>query len=100
VKVRRGTMVMPILAAANRDPRVFERPEVFDVARTPNRHLGFGHGPHFCLGAPLARMEMRVAISTLLERCPELRLAVDPSALRRQKLLLWHRYERLPVTLG
>jgi cytochrome P450 len=99
VPIARGTPVIPLLAAANHDPRAFEAPERFDVARTPNRHLGFGHGIHFCLGAPLARMEMRIALTTLLERCPRLRLAVEAKDLRVQNLPLWHRYERLPVRL-
>jgi len=100
VRIARGTPVIPLLASANHDPAAFPRAEVFDVARSPNSHLGFGHGIHFCLGAPLARMEMRIALTSLLERSPNLRLAVDPSALRLQNLPLWHRYESLPVVLG
>src|SRR5262249_31384535 len=60
VTFARGTPTMPLLAAANHDPRAFPEPDRFDVARTPNRHLGFGFGAHFCLGAQLARMETRV----------------------------------------
>lgn len=100
VAIPRGTPVIPLVAAANHDPAAFARPERFDVARSPNRHLGFGHGIHFCLGAPLARMEMRIALAALLERAPGLRLAIDPRALRLQNLPLWHRYERLPVALA
>ena len=100
VTVRKGSPVIPLFGAANHDPRAFNDPEVFDVARTPNRHLSFGHGSHFCLGAQLARMETKVALTTLLDRNPNLRLAVDPSELRVQKMPFWHRHESLPVVLG
>jgi cytochrome P450 len=98
--IPKGTPVVPALGAANHDPRAFDAPEVFDVARSPNRHLAFGHGAHFCLGARLARMETRLALTALLERHPNLRLAVPPDQLRIQNIPLWHRHESLPVTLG
>lgn len=66
-------MVMVWIGAANRDPRQFDRPDVFDVARDPNPHLGFGRGVHFCLGAPLARLEGRIALNIMLDRFPALR---------------------------
>jgi cytochrome P450 len=100
VTIPKGAAVFPVFGAANRDPAVFERPEVFDITRTPNRHLGFGHGIHFCLGAGLARMEARIAFKNLLERNPHLRLAVAPETLRLQYIPMWHRYESLPVALG
>jgi cytochrome P450 len=100
VTIPKGAMVMPLVGAANRDPAAFENPDVFDIARSPNRHLGFGHGIHYCLGAPLARMETRIALSNLLTRNPNLRLAVDPSELKLQNAPLWQRYESLPVMLG
>jgi cytochrome P450 len=100
VIIPKGATVMPLLGAANHDPAVFERPEVFDIARTPNRHLGFGQGIHYCLGAPLARMETRIALKTLLERNPNLRLAVQPHELSVQPVPSWHRYAALPVVLG
>ena len=81
-QVRRGDLVLAVLASANRDPSQFPQPEVLDLTRQPNRHLAFGQGIHFCLGAPLARMEGQVAISLLLQRLPNLRLAVPSSALR------------------
>ena len=98
--IARGTPVVPLLGAANHDPRAFDAPERFDVGRAPNRHLAFGHGPHFCLGAQLARMETRVALTTLLERNPNLRLAVAPDELKVQNIPMWHRLEGLPVELG
>ncbi len=98
--IPKGKAVVPILGAANHDPRVFENPNQFDIARTPNRHLGFGQGIHYCLGAPLARMETRIALKNLLERNPNLALAVDSAELKREKMPLWNRYESVPVRLG
>ncbi|MFF2149207.1 cytochrome P450 [Kitasatospora sp. NPDC058190] len=95
-----GASVIPLLAAANRDPEVFEDPERFDITRSPNPHLGFGHGVHFCLGANLARMEARVALQVLFERHPKLALAVDRSELALEPMPLWNRYRELPVHLG
>lgn len=66
--VKAGQWVLPMLASANRDETVFPQAHVFDPARTPNRHLTFGHGIHFCLGAPLARLESKIALRRLLER--------------------------------
>jgi cytochrome P450 len=100
VTIPKGSAVIPLLGAANHDPAVFANPEVFDIARAPNKHLGFGQGIHYCLGAPLARMETRIALKNLLERHPHLRLAVAPEELTVQNIPLWHRYARLPVVLG
>jgi cytochrome P450 len=69
-RIPRHSLVFPVMASANRDERVFWDPDRFDIERDPNPHLGFGHGVHFCLGAPLARMETRVALSAMLERLP------------------------------
>jgi hypothetical protein len=66
-----GQVILTVLAAANRDPEVFPEPDRFDVTRHPNRHLAFGHGIHYCLGAPLAVVEARVAFESLLRRMPE-----------------------------
>jgi cytochrome P450 len=100
ITIPKGATVIPLLGAANHDPAVFEQPEVFDISRTPNRHLGFGQGIHYCLGAPLARMETRIALKTLLERNPNLRLAVQPQELALQLVPSWHRYAALPVVLS
>lgn len=76
VDIPKGSFVHLSLAAAGHDPDVYDDPERFDVTRSPNRHLGFGHGPHFCLGAPLGRLQGEIAFTTLLRRLPELELAV------------------------
>ena len=77
VRIPAGQVVIPWLAAANRDERVFAAPHRFDVHRKPNPHLTFGHGIHFCLGAPLARLEARVALRMLLERYRDVEVAAD-----------------------
>jgi cytochrome P450 len=74
-----GQVVIPIVGAANRDPNVFADPGRFDIARSPNPHLAFGHGVHFCIGAPLARLEARIALQDLFSRLANLELAsADP----------------------
>ena len=70
-----GTQIMTSIGGANRDPAQFPDPDRFDIARTPNRHVAFAAGIHACLGAPLARMEGRIAIGQLVERSPDLRRA-------------------------
>ena len=75
VPLRAGEMVLPFLSSANRDPRQFPDPDRLDLARAPNRHLAFGFGIHFCLGAPLARLEAALAFRSLLARIPSLALA-------------------------
>ncbi len=73
--VRAGDPVLPALHSANRDPEVFENPEELDFTRESNPHMAFGHGPHHCIGAQLARMELRESLAALLARFPNLRLA-------------------------
>ncbi|MGB9377110.1 MAG: cytochrome P450 [Mycobacteriales bacterium] len=79
VTVRGGQKIAALLGSANRDPAVFADPGRFDIGRDPNPHLGFGGGIHFCVGAPLARLELSVSLPTLLRRVPGLALAEDPS---------------------
>lgn len=100
VVIPRGAMVIPLLASANRDPDVFDRPDVFDITRSPNYHIAFSKGAHFCLGANLARMETRLAIANLIARFPDLRLAVDPADLQIAPVPFWRRLTRLPVVLS
>ncbi|MGH9006886.1 MAG: cytochrome P450 family protein [Acidimicrobiales bacterium] len=96
-----GSQVLVCLAAANRDPAHWERPDELDLLRAPKPHLAFGHGPHFCLGAPLARLEARVALGALLARFPELRLAVprDHLAWSHGDGLVLRGLAALPVSL-
>lgn len=72
-----GTLVVPMIGSANRDPKQFPEPDRFDITRSPNTHVAFGHGPHFCIGAALSRLEARVALSDLMERLRDFRLASD-----------------------
>lgn len=95
VTVRRGQKVACLMGSANRDGEAFEDPDRFDVARDPNPHVGFGMGLHFCLGAPLARLELQISIAELLARFPDLALAGD--APRRPTWVL-RGYESIPVT--
>lgn len=77
VQIRADALVLAILAAANRDPAQFPNPDVFDITRDPNDHVAFGDGIHYCIGAPLARLEGSIAIGSILERFPKIRLS-DP----------------------
>jgi cytochrome P450 len=77
VQIPAGNLVFPSLPSGNRDPELIESPETLDIRRGAPGHLAFGHGVHHCLGAPLARMEMRIAFPALLRRFPDLALAED-----------------------
>ncbi|MEU2657526.1 cytochrome P450 [Streptomyces sp. NPDC007325] len=92
-----GDPVLVVLAAADRDPDRFGAPDTLDLARADNQHLGYGHGIHYCLGAPLARLEGQTALATLLTRLPDLRLAVDPEELRWRGGLIMRGLRTLPV---
>ncbi|MEP6598631.1 MAG: cytochrome P450 [Actinomycetota bacterium] len=81
-RVHAGDKVVVSFTAANRDPMVFNRPHAFDIARTPNHHLAFGHGPHFCLGAHLARTQMRALFGELLARTSWIEPTAEPSYLQ------------------
>ena len=83
----KGTMVITALGAANRDPAQFSEPDTLDVARKDPRHISFGFGIHFCLGAPLARVEGQLALGTLLRRMPKLALAEDNPEWRESSVL-------------
>lgn len=96
--IEKGDMVVIALAAANRDETVFENPEVFDITRENNRHIAFGHGSHFCLGAPLARLEAKIAITTLFERMPELQIKGNREDIKWQGNYLMRSLEELPLT--
>jgi cytochrome P450 len=95
--VRKGEAVMPVLSAGNRDDAAFADPHRFDIARTDNPHLSFGHGPHFCLGAHLARLELEVAIGAVARRLPGLRLAVPAEEITWKVGVFLPAPEQLPV---
>ena len=95
--LREGELVYLFLAATNRDPERFEDPDRLDLSRSGNRHLSFGNGPHFCLGGPLAKLQTEVAVSTLVRRLPQLRLA-DGAALEWRPNPLQRRLTALPLT--
>jgi cytochrome P450 len=92
-----GQVVTVVLAAGNRDPGRYPSPDTFDIRRDTRGHLAFGHGAHFCMGAPLARMEGRTAIASLLARCPDLRLDGPPTELLWRPGPLIRGVHRLPV---
>jgi cytochrome P450 len=102
VEIPAREQVLICLGAANHDPAFFENPTLLDINRDARPHLGFGHGIHFCLGAPLARLEARVAFATLLARFPNLELAVDRRELRwtHGDGLVLRGLDELPVRLG
>ena len=97
VTIPRGGMTLGVIGSANRDEAVFASPDRLDITREPNKHLSFGHGIHFCLGAPLARMEAQIAINTLLKRAPKLRLKGSIESLRWRQSLILRGLEALPV---
>jgi cytochrome P450 len=93
-----GKLVLPVIGSANRDPRQFPNADRFDITRTPNAHIAFGNGIHACLGAPLARLEARIALSDFLKRVKEFELATDGPWEPRQALFV-HGPSRLPMRL-
>src|SRR6185503_11750879 len=98
VTIPAGTRLVPMLGAANRDPEAFADPDRLDLGRPDaGRHVAFGGGPHYCLGASLARLEGEIAIGTVVRRFPELDLAGEPE--RRQTFTL-RGLAHLPVALG
>lgn len=93
-----GDLVLLDLQDANLDPTVFEKPASFEVQRADNPHLTFGYGAHYCIGAPLARVELQAVFSSLFDRFPTLRLAVSIDGLRSRSRLLTGGVNELPVT--
>ncbi|WP_229821238.1 MULTISPECIES: cytochrome P450 [Streptomyces] len=98
VRIKEGDAVYVSYLAANRDPEVFPDPDRIDVTRSPNPHLAFGHGPHYCVGGMLARLESELLVDALLDRIPGLRLAVPPDEVPFRKGALIRGPEALPVT--
>jgi cytochrome P450 len=96
--IRKGDLVNSILGSANRDPERFSNPDGFDITRDEGRHLGFGIGIHFCIGAPLVRLEAEVAFETILRRFPKIRLATE--TLEWQEHPIFRGLKSLPVSVN
>ena len=94
VMVPKGKKIAALLGSANRDESVFENADELDLSRNPNPHIGFGAGIHFCIGAPLARMEMTTSLPMLLEALDNLELAKEPE---RRPTFVLRGYESVPV---
>ncbi len=99
-RIPAGTGCFVILAAANRDPSQFTEPEKFNITREPNDHVAFGEGIHFCIGAPLARLEGAIALGTVLDRFPHLRLAEPEAPLDYKGSYFLRGLARLPMAIG
>jgi cytochrome P450 len=98
-EIKAGDLVLPLFASANLDEAQFPDPERFDIWRTPNRHLGFGYGIHFCLGAPLARLEARIALGAMRERFPTIqRRRTIPLELKPSSFI--YGLKHVPITFG
>ena len=95
VAIRQGQKIAALLGAANRDPDVFDDADSMDLTRETNQHIAFGAGIHFCIGAPLARLEMNVSLPALIERFPTLELAGEPT---RRPTLVLRGYDVIPVS--
>ncbi len=98
--IERGELVIAVLGSANRDASRFPNADKLDLDREDVRHVGFGRGKHFCLGAPLARIEAEIALTTLLRRLPGLRLATEPGELAYRPIPLFRSLVALPVAWG
>jgi cytochrome P450 len=95
--LRRGDLVIAVVGSANRDAERFADPDTLDLARADNKHVGFGRGPHYCLGAPLARLETEIALETLFRRLPNLRLAIATDDLYWRPIPLFRSLASLPL---
>jgi cytochrome P450 family 142 subfamily A polypeptide 1 len=98
--IREGEQVLLTYLSANRDERVFADPEVFDAERHPNPHLAFGHAAHFCLGASLSRLEIRVMLEEILRRLPDMEPADPNAAVQRTPSSFIRGIPSLPVTFS
>jgi cytochrome P450 len=98
--IERGDLVIAVIGSANRDASRFASPDTLDVTREDVKHVGFGRGPHYCLGAPLARLETEIALTALIERFPDLRLAIAEDELYWRPIPLFRSLASLPVAWG
>jgi cytochrome P450 PksS len=99
VDIPRGAQVAPILASANRDETHFEEPDRLDIGRQQNKHVAFGFGVHYCVGAPLARLEGKAAFAAIVKRYPDIHLAVPPSSLEWRRSQSVRGLTKLPLHL-
>ncbi|MEU4233305.1 cytochrome P450 [Nonomuraea sp. NPDC026600] len=99
VIIGKGELILIAFGAHGRDPQVNPEPDSFDIDRRERQHLAFGHGPHYCLGAPLARLEAGIALPALFGRFPHLRLAHEPHSLKPQPSFIGNDYRALPIIL-
>jgi cytochrome P450 len=99
VTIPKGHLVLAVIGSANHDPNQFKAPDTLDLGREPNKHLAFGMGIHYCLGAPLARLEGQIALRTLVDRFPNLRLAKPAESLTWRTGILMRGPKQLPVAL-
>ncbi|PAY13741.1 cytochrome P450 [Bacillus sp. 7705b] len=97
-EIKRKDMIIISLASANRDEKIFPNADIFDIERKNNRHIAFGHGSHFCLGAQLARLESKIAISTLLRRCPNIQIKGEKEQIKWKGNFLMRTLEELPLS--
>jgi cytochrome P450 len=95
--IQRGELVFASLLSANRDPLHFRVPDVFNITRNQTKHVPFGHGVHYCLGAPLARLEGAIAINALIHRAPHLRLAVEDRDLEWSDSIVFRGLKTFPI---
>jgi cytochrome P450 PksS len=100
VTIPQGGMTLGVIGSANRDEKVFKNADALDITREPNKHLSFGQGIHFCVGASQARLEAQLAINTLLSRIPDLQLQVASEFLRWRPSLFLRGLANLPVSFG
>ncbi|EFH84302.1 cytochrome P450 family protein [Ktedonobacter racemifer] len=98
VTIPRGELVLAAIGSANRDVNYFNDPDTLDITRENNKHLAFGQGVHYCLGAPLSRLEGQIAISTLIQLMPDLRLSIAPEQVRWRGSFVLRGLEALPVS--
>ncbi|MFZ4813834.1 MAG: cytochrome P450 family protein [Phototrophicaceae bacterium] len=100
VKIAQGSTVMLGIAAANYDPDMFPNPDQLDITRNPNRHVALGFGVHYCVGAPLARLEGKIAFEVLLRRYPHMQLAAAPETLKWHGVPALRGLDKLPIQLN
>ncbi|GGL20735.1 hypothetical protein GCM10011588_39500 [Nocardia jinanensis] len=100
LRIAKGDVLLASLAAVGRDPRIHHDPDRFDPRRRVKDHLAFGHGAHFCLGAPLARLEATIALPALFTRFRDMQLTTGAGQLKRLPSIVVNGHQELPVSLG